>query len=111
MTSILGVLLMAPQGGAQGGGGNPMQFLIMIGAMVLVFYFFMIRPQTKKAKEAKAFREAIKKGDKVITIGGVHGKITEIGDTTFIIETEGGGKLKIEKTSISPESTLAANKQ
>lgn len=95
--------------GASGGGGTP-QFLIMIGMMVIVFYFFMIRPQTKKAKEAKNYREGIKKGDKIITIGGVHGKITEVGDTTFVIETEGGSKMKIEKTAISPESSMALNK-
>lgn len=110
MNNLLSILVMAPQGGAGGGSGNGMQLLLMIGMMVLVFYFFMIRPQTKKAKEAKTFREGLKKGDKVITIGGVHGKITEVGDTTFIIETEGGGKLKIEKTSVSSESTIALNK-
>lgn len=110
MTNFLTVFLMG--GGAQGGqGGGGMQFLLMIGMMVIVFYFFMIRPQTKKAKEAKNFREGIKKGDRIITVGGVHGKITEVGETTFVIETEGGGKLKIEKTSVSPESSAALNKQ
>lgn len=99
---------MAPQGGQAGGGGP--QFFIMLGAMVLVFYFFMIRPQTKKAKEAKAFREGLKKGDKVITLGGIHGKITEIADATFVIETEGGGKLRVDKTAISPEASATLNK-
>jgi preprotein translocase subunit YajC len=108
MTTLLSIFLMAPS--KDGQGGNPMSFILMIGMMVLVFYFFMIRPQTKKAKEAKTFREGVKKGDKVITIGGVHGKILEIGDVTAIIETEGGGKLKIEVSSISPEATMALNK-
>jgi preprotein translocase subunit YajC len=111
MTTLLSIFLMAPSAGGAQGGSNPMQFIIMIGLMVGVFYFFMIRPQTKKAKEAKTFRESIKKGDKVITIGGLHGKIVEIQENTFIIETEGGGRLKFEKSSISPESTAALNKQ
>lgn len=108
MTSILSIFLMGPQNGQAGGGGP--QFFIMLGAMVLVFYFFMIRPQTKKAKEAKAFREGLKKGDKVITLGGIHGKITEVADATFVIETEGGGKLRVDKTAISPEASATLNK-
>lgn len=108
MNTLLSIFLMAPA--KEGQGGNPMSFILMIGMMVLVFYFFMIRPQTKKAKEAKTFREGIKKGDKIITIGGVHGKILEVGEATCIIETEGGGKLKIDTTAISPEATMALNK-
>jgi preprotein translocase subunit YajC len=69
--------------------------------IIVVFYFFMIRPQMKKTKEAKQFRESLKKGDKIITIGGLHGKIVEVAETTFIIETEGGGKLRIEKSAVS----------
>ena len=87
--------------GAQ--GGSPFSSLIMIVLMLVVFYFFMIRPQTKKAKDTKKFREALAKGDKVVTIGGVHGKIAEIKETTLIIETEGGGKLRIEKSAVSME--------
>ena len=110
MTTFLSIFLMGPpQGGAQGGGGLG-TLLPMLGMMALVFYFFMIRPQTKKAKEAKLFREGIKKGDKIVTIGGVHGKIAEISDATVIIETEGGGKLKIDKTAISQEASVALNK-
>jgi preprotein translocase subunit YajC len=72
--------------------------LILIG---VVFYFFILRPQLKKTKEAKQFRESIKKGDKIITIGGLHGRITEVAETTFLIETEGGVKLRFEKSAIS----------
>lgn len=107
MTNILSIILMAPQGGQGGGSGSSM--LIMLGLMGLVTYFFMIRPQTKKAKEAKTFREGLKKGDRIITIGGVHGKITEVGETTFVIESE-GTKLKIEKSAVSPESSQSLNK-
>ena len=89
--------------GAQGAGGIG-QFIPLI-LIIVVFYFFMIRPQLKKAKEQKKFRENIKKGDKVITIGGIHAKIAEVGETTFIIEVEGGNKLKIEKSAVSMDST------
>ena len=90
-----------PQGGKDGGMAN----LIMIGAMVLIFYFFMIRPQSKKQKEQKKFREEIKNGDKIVTIGGIHGKIVETKDSSVVIETEGGNKLRIEKSAISLEYT------
>lgn len=85
---------------------NPNVFLIV--AMVAVFYFFMIRPQQKKAKDQKKFTEEIKKGDYVVTIGGLHGRIAEIEDDAFIIEVERGGRLKYSKSAVSMESTKAA---
>ena len=89
--------------------GGGMQSIIMLGLMVLVFYFFMIRPQTKKQKELKKFREGLKVGDKVVTIGGIHGKVLEIGGTTALIQSE-GSKLRIEKSAIahSAEDQLMA---
>ena len=97
---LINEILMA---GSPGGGAlGQLPFLILI---VVVFYFFMIRPQMKKAKDQKKFREAIKKGDKIITIGGIHGKIAEVNDTTIIIEVEGGNKLKIEKNAVSMDSS------
>lgn len=98
MNNLLSVFLLSPP---QGGAGSGASSLMMIVLMIVIFYFFMIRPQMKKAKEAKQMRESLKKGDKIITIGGVHGKITEVAETTFVIETEGGGRLRIEKTAIS----------
>ncbi|HCA83424.1 MAG TPA: preprotein translocase subunit YajC [Flavobacteriales bacterium] len=92
---------------AQAGQPSPWSSLIMIGLMIVVFYFFMIRPQTKKAKEARKFRESLEKGQRIVTIGGIHGKIEEIKDTTIVIATEGGGKLRIERAAISPEFTGA----
>ncbi len=82
-----------------------MQSILMIVMIVIVFYFFMIRPQTKKAKEERLFKEAVKKGDKVVTIGGLHGRITEIQDTTFSIEIAGNVQVKVEKSAISAESS------
>lgn len=80
--------------------------IIMFGLMFLVFYLFMIRPQMKKAKEEKQFRAELKKGDKVVTIGGIHGKIAEVKETTLLIEVGDGMKLKIEKTAVSKDNTV-----
>ena len=74
--------------------------LIMILLMVGVFYFFMIRRQMKKQKELKKFREGLAQGDKVVTIGGIHGKILEVTDTTVLLSSE-GTKLRFEKSAIS----------
>ncbi len=97
------ILLMAQPQGQQGSGWASLLPLVLI---FVVFYFFMIRPQMKKAKEAKKFRENLKKGDKIITIGGIHGKIIDINDATFIIEVEDGVKLKIEKTAVATDPSL-----
>jgi preprotein translocase subunit YajC len=80
-----------------------MEQLIMLGMILVVFYFFMIRPQMKKQKELKNFRESLKVGDKVVTIGGVHGKILEINDSTVLINSE-GSKIRFEKSAIASSS-------
>ncbi|MBI2259635.1 MAG: preprotein translocase subunit YajC [Flavobacteriia bacterium] len=77
-----------------------MQQLIMLGMIVIVFYFFMIRPQMKKQKDLKKFRENLKSGDKVVTIGGIHGKILEVADSTVLVQTD-GSKIRFEKSAIS----------
>jgi preprotein translocase subunit YajC len=79
---------------------NPTQSVIMIVVMIVIFYFFMIRPNMKKQKEAKKFREGIKNGDKVVTIGGIHGKVLEVSETTILIQSE-GSKLRLEKSAIA----------
>lgn len=91
---------------AKSGGTSPMSSIFMFGLILVVFYFFMIRPQTKKMKDARKFADSIEKGQRIVTIGGIHGKIEEVKDTTVIIVVEGGTKLKIEKRAISPDSTL-----
>jgi len=96
---ITGILLMAQQEGKGGG----LETLLMFGAIFVVFYFFMIRPQMKKQKEQRKFRESLEKGTKVVTIGGVHGKIAEVKENTVIIEVEEGNRLKIEKSAIAKE--------
>lgn len=89
----------------QAGMGPAVQQLLMIGMIIVVFYFFMIRPQMRKAKLEKEFKESLKKGDKVVTIGGVHGKITEVQDKTFVLEIDTDTRVKIEKSAISAEAT------
>ena len=76
--------------------------------MFVVIYFFMIRPQQKRAKQEKEFESALKVGDKIITKSGIHGKIAELADTTIVIETM-SGKLKMERSAISMEMTAALN--
>lgn len=89
-------------------GFDPKQ-LIMFGLIAVVFYFFMIRPQMKKQKDQKKYVEELKKGDKVITTAGIHGKIYEVADTTFLIETEGGGRIRFDKSAVSLDASKALN--
>ena len=93
----------------QGSGWTSMIFMV---AIVVVFYFFMIRPQQKKAKDQKKFVEEVNKGDQIVTVGGMHGRIAEVENDTFILEVEKGGRTKFSKSAISMESTKAlANKK
>ena len=85
------------------------QFLPFI-LMFVVIYFFMIRPQQKRAKQEKQFESELKVGDKIITKSGIHGKIAELADTTIVIDTM-AGKLKMERSAISMEMSHAANKK
>jgi preprotein translocase subunit YajC len=96
-----------PATGTSGGGSSIWQTVIMFALIAVVFYLFFIRPQSKRNKDLRKFRENLKRGDKIITAGGIHGRVLEVFDTTVIIETEGQGKLKIEKISIA--STVASD--
>ena len=78
--------------------------------MFVVLYFFMIRPQQKRAKNEKEFESALKVGDKIITKSGLHGKVAEVAETTLVIETM-AGKLKMERSAISMEMSAALNKK
>jgi len=83
--------------------------ILMIVGMIAVFYFFLIRPQSKKRKEEEAFRKSIGKGDKVITIGGIHGKVTSVQDDTLVIAVEEGAKLRILKSAVSLDGSSTLN--
>ena len=78
--------------------------------MFVVIYFFMIRPQQKRAKNEKEFESALKVGDKIITKSGLHGKVSELAETTVVVETM-SGKLKMERSAISMEMSAALNKK
>ncbi|MBK6775688.1 MAG: preprotein translocase subunit YajC [Flavobacteriales bacterium] len=79
---------------------------VMMGLLMVVFYFFMIRPQQKKAKTAKKFREALQKGTRVVTIGGMHGKVVEVDDKTVLLDVDTNVKLRFEKSAIAMDSSM-----
>lgn len=104
MSNLLIVLMMQQE------GQNPYSGLIMIGLMIVVFYFFMIRPQMKKQKELNKFRSELKKGDKIVTTGGIYGKVLEIQEQAIIIEVEGQNRLKIDKSAVVKDMSDVAQK-
>ncbi len=93
--NLLGILLQATPS-----GGNQWSGILMMVVIIAIFYFFMIRPQQKRQKEIQKAREALKTGDKVITAGGIYGKIKEIGDTYMLIEVADGVRIRVDKASI-----------
>ena len=99
--SLVSILLQAAGGQSQWSG------ILMMVVIVAIFYFFMIRPQQKKLQKS---REALKTGDKVITAGGIYGKIKEIGDTYMLIEISDGVRIRVDKTSIFASSEDAQQK-
>ena len=105
MTALVIFLQAAPSG-----GGGTLQ-LLLLGGMILVFWLFMIRPQAKKAKLAKQFQQNMQKGDKIVTIAGIHGTVNKVNDDgTLMMETSPGSYMKIEKSAISLEWTQNINK-
>ena len=99
-------LMMDPSG-----KGSSSFSLLFMGLMILVFWMFMIRPQAKKAKQQKTFINDLKKGDKIVTIAGIHGVINKVNDdNTLSLEVSPGSYIKIEKSTISMEWTAALNK-
>lgn len=104
--NLLNILLQDAAAGQGGGLGN-YSMLIMMVALFAIMYFFMIRPQQKKQKALQEARNAIKTGDKVVTAGGIHGRVKEVKDATFVIEIAEGVKIQVEKNSVyvSPEDT------
>ncbi len=89
----------------QGESASPMGSLIPLLAVIAIFYFFMIRPQMKKQKEVKTFREALSKGDKVLTVGGIYGKIIEVKETTVILEIADNVKIKVDKSGLIKDNS------
>lgn len=91
------ILLM----GAPAEGSNPLVTFLPLILIFVVFYFFIIRPQKKKEDERKKMIEAVRKGDKIVTIGGVHGTVTQIDDSSVLIQADTNTKLRIDKNAIA----------
>lgn len=102
------ILLDAAAGGAAGGG---MGSILMIVALFVIFYFFMIRPQQKRQKEIKKFREALDRGSKIVTAGGIYGTIKEVRDLYFIVEVSNGVSIRVDKGSVYPSAEDANQAQ
>lgn len=96
--------LMAPSGDS---GGSGWTTIVFFGLFFVVMYFFMIRPQTRKAKDQKLFVSELKAGDRIVTISGVHGKIVKAEDDTYLIEVDANTKIRIERSAVSMEYTKA----
>lgn len=101
MTNLSSILIQATT------PSSPSSYLnfIFLGGIVVVFYFFFIRPQMNRSKEQKKFKESLQKGQKIITIGGIHGRIVEIQETTVTIEVENSVRLRIEKTAVAMDNS------
>jgi preprotein translocase subunit YajC len=95
----------------EGGQSNPWSSFIFLGLIIVIFYFFMIRPQTKRQKEARNFRDNLQKGDKIVTTGGLYGKIVEVHDNYAIIEVDSNVKIKIDKGSIATSQQSNVNEE
>ena len=101
---VLSLLMGAPAGGE---GGNPIMSFLPLIAIVAIFYFLILRPQSKKQKETQKMLSALKKGDRVITIGGIHGVIQSVKETTLIIKVDDNVKLEFNRAAISSVSSQA----
>mgnify|MGYP001776019945 CR=1 FL=1 len=85
-------------------------FLILMILIFVVMYFFMIRPQQKKQKEVVKWRESLKKGDKIVTVGGIYGTVAEVKDTFLIVEIDNNVKIRVDKSSVVKDITDVQNK-
>ncbi|MGQ8335158.1 preprotein translocase subunit YajC [Sunxiuqinia sp. A32] len=95
-------LLMAQP---QGADANPLTTFLPLILIIVVFYFFMIRPQVKRQKELKKFRKSLAKGDKVVTTGGIYGKIAEIKDAYILLQVDDNVKLRVDKSAVVKDMT------
>lgn len=98
--NLLNIFLMA---GNQQGGASGWSSMLMLLVIIVIFYFFMIRPQSARAKKEKQFRESLQKGQKIVTISGMHGKIVEVKETSIILEIANGVDVEVEKSAIALE--------
>ena len=99
MTNLAFLHLAAPAAGTTG-QANPMMTFLPLILVFVIFYFFMIRPQMKKQKELNTYRSSLKRGDKIVTTGGIYGKVYEIKDNFVVMDVGGEVKLKIDKNAV-----------
>ncbi|MDR2965164.1 MAG: preprotein translocase subunit YajC [Treponema sp.] len=109
MNSIILPLLMANPQGAEGAPSNPLFSLLTFAVIIGIFYFLIIRPQNKKRKETEKMLSALKKGDKIVTIGGLYGTIQSIKETTVILKIDDNVKVEFLRSAIS--SVITASKE
>ena len=114
MNLIYSFLLMgapsAPAGQAAGQQPSAWPTILMFGAIIVVMWLFMIRPQRKQQKEMQEFRNALKKGDKVVTVGGIYGEIVEVSEKTVLIKVDGEVKLRVDKQGLVKDYSESAQK-
>jgi preprotein translocase subunit YajC len=109
MNNLSFILLMGQPSGSAGGQGNALITFLPLLLVFVVFYFFMIRPQMKKQKEMTNYRNSLKKGDKVITTGGIYGRIQEVKDNYVMLEVGGDLRLKVDKSALVKDPTAETN--
>lgn len=107
MNNLLYVLLMAPKTEDQ----NPIMTFLPLILIIVVFYFFMIRPQVKKQKDLRSYRESLQKGDKILTTGGIYGKVVDIKESVIVIDVGEQIRLKIDKSAVLKDASGLANKR
>jgi preprotein translocase subunit YajC len=107
MNQFLNVILM----GAPKEGSNPITSLLPLVLIIVVFYFFMIRPQVKRQKELRNFRDSLQKGDKIITTGGIYGKINNITDNIVTVDVGNNVTIKVDKSAVLKDNTDLQNQQ
>jgi len=100
LNALCSILAMAPPPGGNGGGGL-MSTLVMFALIIGIFYFLILRPQQKKQKERQKLLDAVKKGDKIVTAGGLHGTVVGVEDKTLLIQVADNVKMKFERSAVS----------
>jgi preprotein translocase subunit YajC len=112
MNLFLSLLMAAPDAsGAQGGTAGLLQMVVPLGLVIVIFYFLIIRPQNKKQKETQNMLSQMKKGDKIVTIGGIHGIIQSVDETTVIVKVDDNAKIKFLKSAIASVNAKADEKK
>ncbi|MFI3318285.1 MAG: preprotein translocase subunit YajC [Rikenellaceae bacterium] len=108
---MLNVLQAVVEGAPQPPASSQYMSYIMIGVMVLVLWLFMWRPEAKRRKEMAAFREGLKKGDKIVTAGGIYGVVKEVKETSLLVEVDSNVTLRIDKNMVVADSAALAQQQ